>query len=48
MDFAIPLLGMYMHKIIAEFEAYGPRRREHRHLRSTHVHTDKEDTDAID
>ena len=48
MDFAIPLLGMYMHKIIAEFEAYGPRRRERRIAPSVRVHTDKEDTDAID
>ena len=48
MDFAIPLLGVYMHKIIAELEAYGPRRREHRLSRSTHVHTEKEETDAID
>ena len=48
MDFAIPLLGMYMHKIIAELEAHGPRRREHRLARSTHVHTEKEETDAID
>jgi len=47
MDFAIPLLGMYMHKIIAELEAYGPRRREHRLSRRTHVHTEKEETDAI-
>jgi CHASE2 domain-containing sensor protein len=48
MDFAIPLLGMYMHKIIAEFEAYGPTRRERRIAPSVRVHTDKEDTDAID
>jgi hypothetical protein len=48
MDFAIPLLGMYMHKIIAEFETYGPRRRERRIARSVRVHSDKEDTDAID
>jgi CHASE2 domain len=48
MDFAIPLLGMYMHKIIAELEAYRPRRREHRLASSTHVHTEKEETDAID
>jgi CHASE2 domain-containing sensor protein len=47
-DFAIPLLGMYMHKIFAELQAYGPRRREHRLSRSTHVHTEKEETDAID
>jgi CHASE2 domain len=38
MDFAIPLLGMYVHKIIAELEAYGTRRREHRLARSTHAH----------
>ncbi len=41
MDFAVPLLGMYAHKIIAEFDAYLPRRRDRRH--DTHVHPNRAD-----
>jgi hypothetical protein len=38
-DFAVPLLGMYVHKIIAELEAYWQRRRERRLARAaTHGH----------
>lgn len=34
LDFALPLLGMYLHRFIAEFEAYLARRRERRLARA--------------
>ena len=40
MDFAIPLLGMCVHRIIAEFEAYLQRRHEQA---DTHVHAKGEE-----